>query len=144
MFRRLIFIIMGFMTLSPYSQSVVYDQTNSTGVRTVICSGINTGTSNSMDAYITLAGFKYKSTVRYSLAVSIGSGSAIDIPQNSAMFITLANGKVIECPTVAGGSSVLQSIDVELGDVYQTFKRFAYYNIKEKNLKKIIKLKHLQ
>ena len=32
--------------------------------------------------------------------------------------------------------SVLQSIDIEWGDVYQTFRRFGYYNIKAKDLKK--------
>ena len=42
----------------------------------------------------------------------------------------------MELPTVSGGASVLQSIDIEWGDVYQTFRRFGYYNIKAKDLKK--------
>ena len=77
--------------------------------------------------------------LRYSISVSIGSQAETDIPQNSSMIITLANGKEIECPTVIGGPSVLQSIDVQLSDVYQNFRRFAYYNIKAKDLKKIQK-----
>lgn len=97
-----------------------------------------------MNAYIALAVFQYKSTIRYSLAVSIGSETKMDIPQNSALIITLANGKVIECPTVTGGSSVLESIDVQLSDVYKTFRRFAYYNIKTKDLKKILKSSIIQ
>ena len=51
--------------------------------------------------------------------------------------LTLDNGKALELPTVAGGASVLQHVDVEMSDVYQSFRRFAYYNIKAKELKKI-------
>lgn len=46
---------------------------------------------------------------------------------------------MLELPTVAGGASVLQSVEVELSDVYQTFRRFAYYNIRTKDLKKLAK-----
>ncbi|WP_455672967.1 hypothetical protein [Phocaeicola sp.] len=121
------------------AQHVIYDETNASGVRTVVCEGMNLGVSNGMDMYVALAGFQYKSTVRYSLAVTIGSGHEVEVPSGSRCILTLDNNKVIELPTVAGGTSVLQAIDVELSDVYQTFRRFAYYNFKTKELKKLTK-----
>ena len=127
MLRKMFFLIFALIATAASAQNIVYDQTNQNGVRTVVCSGLNAGVSNSIDAYITLSGFKDNSTVRYSISVSIGSLAETDIPQNSSMIITLANGKEIECPTVIGGPSVLQSIDVQLSDVYQNFRRFAYY-----------------
>lgn len=139
MLRNVFLLIFALIAHIASAQNIVYDQTNENGVRTVVCSGMNTGVSNNMDTYIALAGFKYKSTLLYSIAVSIGSQHKTDIPQNSRMIITLANGKVIECLSVVGGTSVLQSIDIEMSDVYQTYRRFAYYNIKEKDLKRIQK-----
>lgn len=127
------------MSISAMAQTVIYDKTNQAGVRTVVCSGMNLGVANNMDMYVALAGFQYKSTVRYSLAVTIGSGHEVEIPQDGKCLLTLGNGKVIDLPTVTGGASVLQSIDVEMSEVYQTFQRFAYYNIKAKELKKISK-----
>ena len=67
--------------------------------------------------------------------MTIGSGHEVEIPDDSKCLLTLGNGKVLELPTVSGGASVLQSIDIEWGDVYQTFRRFGYYNIKAKDLK---------
>lgn len=61
----------------------------------------------------------------------------MEIPNDSKCVLTLDNGKALELPTVAGGASVLQHVDVEMSDVYQSFRRFAYYNIKAKELKKI-------
>lgn len=127
------------MSLSSMAQRVIYDETNEAGVRTIVCSGMNLGVSNNMDMYVGLAGFQYKKTVRYALAVTIGSGQEVDIPDNSKCILTLENGKILELPTVAGGASVLQQVDVEISDVYQTYRRFAYYNIKTKDLKKISK-----
>lgn len=103
----------------------------------MVCEGMNLGVSNNMDVYVALAGFQYKSTIRYSLAVTIGSGHEVEIPNDSKCVLTLDNGKALELPTVAGGASVLQHVDVEMSDVYQSFRRFAYYNIKAKELKKI-------
>ena len=120
------FLLLG---IGAMAQKVIYDETNQTGVRTVVCEGMNLGVSNNMDVYVALAGFQYKSTIRYSLAVTIGSGHEC--------VLTLDNGKALELPTVAGGASVLQHVDVEMSDVYQSFRRFAYYNIKAKELKKI-------
>lgn len=139
--KRLLFLVASIfmICMGATAQNVVYDQTNENGVRTVICSGVNTGVSNGIDAYVALAGFQLKSTVRYAIAVSIGSGAQTDIPTNSKMVITLANGKVLELTAVAGGSGILQTIDVQLSDVYATYRRFAYYNIKEKDLKKMQK-----
>ena len=54
------------------AQSVVYDQTSSNGVRTLICEGINLGVVNNMDVNVALAGFDYDGTVLYSLAVVVG------------------------------------------------------------------------
>lgn len=121
------------------AQRVIYDETNAGGVRTVVCEGMNLGVSDGMGMYVALAGFQYKSTVRYSLAVTIGSGHEVTVPSGSKCMLVLENNKVMELPTVAGGASVLQAIDVELSDVYQTFRRFAYYNIKTKDLKKLAK-----
>lgn len=103
----------------------------------MVCEGMNLGVSNNMDVYVALAGFQYKSTIRYSLAVTIGSGHEVEILNDSKCVLTLDNGKTLELPTVAGGASVLQHVDVEMSDVYQSFRRFAYYNIKAKELKKI-------
>ncbi|MDE5677188.1 MAG: hypothetical protein K2G02_01485 [Phocaeicola sp.] len=119
------------------AQRVMYDETNRSGVRTIVCEGMNLGVSGDMDVYVALAGFQYKSTVRYSLAVTIGSGHEVQIPDGSQCILTLDNGKAIELSTVAGGASVLQHVDVEMEDVFQSFRRFAYYNIKAKELKKL-------
>lgn len=127
------------LSIGAMAQRVIYDETNEAGVRTIVCSGMNLGVSNNMDMYVGLAGFQYKKTVRYALAVTIGSGQEVDIPDNSKCILTLENGKILELPTVAGGASVLQQVDVEISDVYQTYRRFAYYNIKTKDLKKISK-----
>lgn len=138
--RKVLFLfVLLLLSIGIKAQSVIYDATNANGVRTVVCQGMNLGVSNGMDMYVALAGFQYKSTVRYSLAVTIGSGHEVTVPGNSKCILTLDNNKVIELPTVAGGASVLQAIDVELSDVYQTFRRFAYYNIKTKDLKKLTK-----
>ena len=72
--------------------------------------------------------FSIKCTIRYSLAVTIGSGHEVEILNDSKCVLTLDNGKTLELPTVAGGASVLQHVDVEMSDVYQSFRRFAYYN----------------
>ena len=128
------FLLLG---IGAMAQKVIYDETNQTGVRTVVCEGMNLGVSNNMDVYVALAGFQYKSTIRYSLAVTIGSGHEVEIPNDSKCVLTLDNGQALELPTVAGGASVLQHVDVEMSDVYQSFRRFAYYNIKAKELKKI-------
>lgn len=53
--------------------------------------------------------------------------------------LTLDNGKTLELPTVAGGASILQDVEIEMDVAYQTYRRFAYYNIKEKELKKFKK-----
>ena len=114
--RKLLFLfVVTMLSVTAMAQDVIYDKTNDAGVRTVVCSGMDLGVSNGMNVYVALAGFQYKSTIRYSLAVTIGSGHEVEIP---------------------GGASVLQSIDIEWGDVYQTFRRFGYYNIKAKDLKK--------
>ena len=125
------------LSMGAMAQKVVYDATNETGVRTVVCEGMNPGVSNGMDVYVALAGFRYKSTVRYSLAVTIGSGHEVELLDDSKCVLTLGNGKTLELPTVAGGASVLQHVDVEMSEVYQSFRRFAYYNVKAKELKKI-------
>jgi hypothetical protein len=127
------------MSISAMAQNVIYDETNQAGVRTVVCSGMNLGIFNNMDVYVALAGFQYKSTVRYSLAVTIGSGHEVEVPDDSRCVLTLDNGKTLSLPTVAGGASILQNVDVEMDEVYQNFRRFAYYNIKAKELKKISK-----
>ena len=75
------FLLLG---IGAMAQKVIYDETNQTGVRTVVCEGMNLGVSNNMDVYVALAGFQYKSTIRYSLAVTIGSGHEVEIP-NSAV-----------------------------------------------------------
>ena len=117
--RKLLFLfVVTMLSVTAMAQDVIYDKTNDAGVRTVVCSGMDLGVSNGMNVYVALAGFQYKSTIRYSLAVTIGSEHELELP------------------TVSGGASVLQSIDIEWGDVYQTFRRFGYYNIKAKDLKK--------
>ena len=65
------------LSVGAMAQKVIYDETNQTGVRTVVCEGMNLGVSNNMDVYVALAGFQYKSTIRYSLAVPIGSGHKV-------------------------------------------------------------------
>lgn len=138
--KKVLFLVAVLMlSISAMAQKVIYDETNQAGVRTVVCEGMNLGISNNMDVYVALAGFQYKSTVRYSLAVTIGSGHEVEVPDNSKCILTLDNGKPLELPTVSGGASVLQHVDIEMSDVYQTFRRFAYYNIKAKELKKISK-----
>lgn len=125
------------ITLSAMAQEIVYDRTNENGVRTVICSGINTGVSEQMDVHIALAGFYYKGSVTYSLAVTVGSGHEIQIPQGGKLVLTLHNGKTVELTSVAGGMSKLDAVDVEFESVYESHSRFTYYNIKKKYLKKI-------
>lgn len=61
------------LCISVKAQRVIYDGTNAGGVRTVVCEGMNLGVYDGMDMYVALAGFQYKSTVRYSLAVTVGS-----------------------------------------------------------------------
>lgn len=123
--------------LPALAQSVVYDQTNSSGVRTLICEGVNLGALNNTDVNMALAGFDYKGTVLYSLAVVVGSGHAVTIPAGSKCVLTLANGKSYELESVAGGTSVLQNMEVQMDRVYQSYQRFAYYNIKKSVLKKL-------
>lgn len=136
--KKVLFLVAVLMvSISAMAQKVIYDETNQAGVRTVVCEGMNLGVSNNMDVYIALAGFQYKKTIRYSLAVTIGSGHEVEVPDDSRCLLTLDNNKVLELPTVAGGTSVLQHVDIEMSDVYQTFRRFAYYNIKAKELKKV-------
>ena len=53
--------------------------------------------------------------------------------------LTLTNGKQYELETVSGGTSVLQNMDVQMDRVYQSYQRFAYYNIKKSVLKKLKK-----
>ena len=72
-----------------------------------------------MNVYVALAGFQYKSTIRYSLAVTIGSEHEVEIPDDSKCLLTLGNGKVLELPTVSGGASVLQSIEYVTGIKYK-------------------------
>ena len=121
------------------AQSVVYDQTSSNGVRTLICEGINLGVVNNMDVNVALAGFDYDGTVLYSLAVVVGSGNSTTIPAGGKCVLTLSNGKQYELETVAGGTAVLQNMDVYMDGVYQSYQRFAYYNIKKSVLKKLKK-----
>lgn len=138
--KKVLFLVAVLMVgVSAMAQKVIYDETNQAGVRTVVCEGMNLGVSNDMDVYVALAGFQYKSTIRYSLAVTIGSGHEVEVPVGSKCILTLDNNKVLELSTVSGGASVLQHVEIEMGDVYQSFRRFAYYNIKVKDLKKISK-----
>lgn len=126
-------------SLGMAAQGVVYDQTNPAGVRTVICEGMSLGVADGMEAYVALAGFRYKGTRTYSLAVTIGSGHAVEVPEGGACVLTLTDGKSVTLPTVAGGASVLQQVEVDMDDAYQDYRRFAYYNLKAKDLKKIVK-----
>lgn len=139
--RKIIFLfVVGYIiSVSAFSQNVVYDKINLDGIRTVVCSGVNLGTYKNMNVYVSLVGFQYKSTERYSLAVSIGSAYKIEIPSTSICTINLSNGRSYEFNVLKGGPSILQSIDIDMEDIYQTFKRFAYYNIKKKYLKKFQK-----
>lgn len=126
-------------TIPALAQSVVYDQTSSNGVRTLICEGINLGVVGDTDVNVGLAGFNYDGTVLYSLAVVVGSGSSVTIPAGSKCVLTLANGKQYELESVSGGTAVLQNMDVQMDRVYQSYQRFAYYNIKKSVLKKLKK-----
>lgn len=125
------------LTLSAMAQEIVYDRTNANGVRTVICSGTNTGVSEQKDVHVALAGFYYKGSVIYSLAVTIGSSHDVQIPQGGKLILTLNNGKTVELTTVSGGMSKLDAVDVDFDAVYESHSRFTYYNIKKKYLKKI-------
>jgi hypothetical protein len=125
------------LTLSAMAQEIVYDRTNANGVRTVICSGTNTGVSEQMDVHVALAGFYYKGSVTYSLAVTIGSSHDVQIPQGGKLILTLNNGKTVELTTVSGGMSKLDAVDIDFDAVYESHSRFTYYNIKKKYLKKI-------
>ena len=40
------FLLLG---IGAMAQKVIYDETNQTGVRTVVCEGMNLGVSNNMD-----------------------------------------------------------------------------------------------
>ncbi len=55
------------LSVGAMAQKVIYDETNQTGVRTVVCAGMNLGVSNNTDVSVSLAGYWYKSTIRYSL-----------------------------------------------------------------------------
>lgn len=137
--KWLVMMILAVCMAPAWAQSVVYDRTSSNGVRTVVCSGVNTGAQGDVDVNVGLAGFNYNGTILYSLAVVIGSGSEITIPQGSKCVLTLSNGKTYELSTVSGGTSVLQNMDVQMDQVYQSYQRFAYYNIKKSVLKKLAK-----
>ncbi len=126
-------------TLPTMAQSIIYDQTSSNGVRTLICSGVNTGVSGNVDVNIGLAGFYYNGIIQYSLAVVVGSGSSITIPTGSHCILTLSSGKSYELETVSGGTAVLQDMEVNMDRVYQSYQRFAYYNIKKSEIKKLKK-----
>ena len=63
------------LSVGAMAQKVIYDETNQTGVRTVVCEGMNLGVSNNMDVYVALAGFQYKSTMHAILA-SRSSGTS--------------------------------------------------------------------
>ena len=43
-------------------------------------------------------------------------GHEVEILNDSKCVLTLDNGKTLELPTVAGGASVLQHVDVEMSD----------------------------
>lgn len=124
-------------TVSAMAQEIVYDRTNVNGVRTVICSGMNTGVSNQMDVHVALAGFYYKGSVTYSLAITVGSGHEVQIPQGGELVLTLNNGKTIELESVMGGTAKLDAVDINFDAAYTSYSRFTYYNIKKKNLKKM-------
>ena len=64
---------------------------------------------------------------------------AVTIPAGSKCVLTLANGKQYELESVSGGTAVLQNMDVQMDRVYQSYQRFAYYNIKKSVLKKLKK-----
>lgn len=138
--KVLLLTVLFLMGIAAKAQNVVYDNTDATGVRTVIMDGLNLGVVNGVDVYVGLAGFQYNKTVRYSLAVSYGADHQIEIPTDSDCTLTLGNGKTVELPTVAGGAAILKTIDVKLEDVYSQYRRFAYYRF-EKNgiLKKAVK-----
>jgi len=125
------------IAFSAMAQEIVYDRTNANGVRTVICSGTNTGVSNQMDTHVALAGFYYKGSVTYSLAVTVGSSHEIQIPQGGKLMLTLSNGKTVELTSVSGGTAKLDAVDINFDAAYASYSRFTYYNIKKKYLKKI-------
>lgn len=96
--RKLLFLfVVTMLSVTAMAQDVIYDKTNDAGVRTVVCSGMDLGVSNGMNVYVALAGFQYKSTIRYSLAVTIGSGHEVEIPDDSKCLLTLGNGKYWNC-----------------------------------------------
>ena len=65
--RKLLFLfVVTMLSVTAMAQDVIYDKTNDAGVRTVVCSGMDLGVSNGMNVYVALAGFQYKSTIRYS------------------------------------------------------------------------------
>ena len=139
--KKLLFLTVLFLIgIAAKAQNVVYDNTDATGVRTVIMDGLNLGAVNGVNVYVSLAGFQYNKTVRYSLAVSYGADHQIEIPVDSGCILTLGNGKAVKLPTAAGGAAILKTVDVKLEDVYSQYRRFAYYRF-EKNgvLKKAIK-----
>ena len=74
--KKVLFFISPFLLLGigAMAQKVIYDETNQTGVRTVVCEGMNLGVSNNMDVYVALAGFQYKSTIRYCWLLLSGRG----------------------------------------------------------------------
>lgn len=137
--RCILMIVMVLAMIPALAQNVIYDQTSNNGVRTLICEGINLGAVNNVDVNVGLAGFDYKGSVLYSLAVVVGSGNSITIPAGSKCILTLSNGKQYELETVTGGTSVLQNMDVQMDRVFQSYQRFAYYNIKKSVLKKLNK-----
>lgn len=141
MMKKWLFLWVMLLGMVPaMAQSVVYDQTSSNGVRTLICEGVNLEAVGDVDVNVALAGFEATNgTVLYSLAVVVGSGSSVTIPAGSKCVLTLTNGKQYELETVSGGTSVLQNMDVQMDRVYQSYQRFAYYNIKKSVLKKLKK-----
>ncbi|EJX11289.1 hypothetical protein, secreted [gut metagenome] len=134
-----LFCLLLLCTIGVMAQRVVYDQTNATGVRTVVCEGMNLGAYDGVSVYVALAGLQYKSTVRYSLVVTIGADHEVSVPAGSRCVLTLDNGKLLELPTVGGGAAVLQQVDVVMDEAYANYRRFAYYNFRTKDLKKLLK-----
>ena len=88
--RKLLFLfVVTMLSVTAMAQDVIYDKTNDAGVRTVVCSGMDLGVSNGMNVYVALAGFQYKSTIRYSLAVTIGSEHEVEIPDDSKCLLAM-------------------------------------------------------
>ena len=114
------FLLLG---IGAMAQKVIYDETNQTGVRTVVCEGMNLGVSNNMDVYVALAGFQYKSTIRYSLAVTIGSGHEVEIPNDSKCVLTLDNGKAKELKKIGKNGIVQMDIQLSPGNYSIAFNQ---------------------